>query len=223
MADRNPITATNVYSLTSETSVADSVGTLDAVRDGGLTIASQAALDFIYAASASQLGRLAKGTSLQYIRMNSAATAYEFASIAPTLLLEASGTTTNAAAENVSTLALASTLTIKDTLLIFVRHRNTGNAANVVPIIYNSTDGVTIATLSPANNNYYVDPVIVGAQSTTLVGGVSLPFAGVVIAPTRSTFTTSYAGAWTLALRHGGVTAPDTWQWEWAVYKLAGQ
>lgn len=219
----NPVTATRVSSLDSDGAVNDSVGTMATIRAGGIGLASQVALDLMTASSSTQWTRIAKGTSLQYLRMNSGATAYEFASIAPTLIAEASGTDTSAGATNVATIALASTLTIKDTLLVFVRHRNTGNAANVQPLLYNSTDGVTIATLSPANNNYYVDANYIGAQSTTLIGGVSLPFAGVVIAPTRSTFTTSYAGAWTLALRHGGVTAPDTWQWAWTVYKLAGQ
>lgn len=219
----NPVTATRVSSLDSDGSVNDSVGTMATIRAGGIGIASQAALDFVYASSATQLARLAKGTSLQYLRMNSAATGYEFAGIAPTLIKEGTGTSTDVGATNVDTLALGSTLTIKDALLVFVRHRNTGSAANVVPILYNSTDGVTIATLSTANNNYYSDVDVIGAQSTTLIAGTTLNFASAIVQATRATFTTAYTGAWTLALRHGGVTAPDTWVWEWAVYKIAGQ
>lgn len=222
MAD-NPIAATRVKSLVSDGNVSDSVGTLDAVRDGGLTLASQAAGDLMSASSASQWARLAKGTSLQYLRMNSGATTQEYASIAPTLIAEATGTTTAAGAENVATIALASTLTIKDALLVFVRHRNTGSAGNIVPILYNSTDAVTVAALSTANNNYYCDVVWVNAQATTRVGGTTLNFTGAIVQATRSTYTTSYAGNWTLALRHGGVTAGDTWEWEWAVYRIAGQ
>lgn len=204
-------------------SVADAGGTLDAVRDGGITLASQASGDLMAASSVSQWARVPKGAGLSYLRMNSGATGQEWAGLPMTLVKEGSGTTTTVGAENVDTFALASSLTIKDTLVVIVRHRNTGSAANVTPILQNSTDGVTIATLSAANNNYYSDIAFISAQSTTLVCGLSLPFAGVVIAPTRATFTTSYAGAWTLALRQGGVTAPDTWQWEWAVYRLNGQ
>lgn len=205
------------------TSVSDSVGTLDAVRDGGLTLASQAALDLMKASSASQWARVAAGTSLQYLRMNGGASDIEWGSIGIVLAKEGSGSTTSAAAQNVDTYALASTLTIKDALLVFVRHRNTGNAGSIAPLLYNSTDSVTIALTSPALNNYYTDVFFISAQATTRVGAIGLPFAGTVIAPTRSTFTTSYAGAWTLALRHGGVTAGDTWEWEWAVYRIAGQ
>lgn len=59
-------------------SVADSTGTLATVRGGGIGVASQQALDFIFASSGTQFGRLAKGTALQAVRLNSSATAYEF-------------------------------------------------------------------------------------------------------------------------------------------------
>lgn len=216
-------TATTGTGTVAAGTVTDSVGTMATIRAGGLGLASQAALDIMKASSSSQWVRLAKGTASQYLRMNSGATDIEWGSIAPLLIAEASGTSTDAGAANVATVALASSLTIKDALLVFVRHRNTGNAANVVPILYTSTDSVTISTLSTANNNYYTDVSFISAQSTTLVGGMLLNFGAGTVNATRSTFSTNYTGAWTLALRHGGVTAPDTWQWEWAVYKIAGQ
>ena len=205
------------------TSVSDPVGTMATIRAGGIGIASQATRDFLFAASATQLGRLAHGTAFQYPRINSAANAWEFANREVTLVKEGTGSSTAAGATNVDTVALASSLTIKDALVVFVRHRNTGSAGTVSPLLYSSTDSVTIALASPALNNYYIDTFFIGAQSTTRVGAMGLPFAGTVVAPTRATFVTSYAGAWTLALRHGGVTAGDTWEWEWAVYRLAGQ
>lgn len=52
---------------------------LNELRTGGIAIASQASLDFIFASSATQFGRLVKGSGLQVIRLNSGATAYEFA------------------------------------------------------------------------------------------------------------------------------------------------
>lgn len=58
--------------------LADSVGSLATVRAGGIGIASQAALDFVYASSSTQLARLAVGTALKVPRVNAAANAYEF-------------------------------------------------------------------------------------------------------------------------------------------------
>lgn len=51
-----------------------------ALYAGAMSIASQAALDVIFAASATQLGRLAVGSALQFLRVNAAASALEFAS-----------------------------------------------------------------------------------------------------------------------------------------------
>ncbi len=51
----------------------------NAMRSGGIAIANQSALDFLYAASPTQLGRIAKGTALQYPRINAGETGYEFA------------------------------------------------------------------------------------------------------------------------------------------------
>lgn len=51
------------------------------VRAGYIGIASQVALDFIYASSAYKLARLAAGSALQYPRINTAGTAWEFATL----------------------------------------------------------------------------------------------------------------------------------------------
>lgn len=50
------------------------------LRAGGLALASQAALDLIFAVSTTQLGRLAVGSALQVLRVNAGASAYEFTS-----------------------------------------------------------------------------------------------------------------------------------------------
>lgn len=49
-----------------------------ALYAGALGLTSQAALDFLYASSATQMARLAKGSGGQVVRLNSAGTAYEF-------------------------------------------------------------------------------------------------------------------------------------------------
>ena len=58
------------------------VNSILALRTGSIAIASQAALDFLYASSATQFARIAKGTAYQVPRINAAADGYEFADIA---------------------------------------------------------------------------------------------------------------------------------------------
>lgn len=215
----NPTTRTTGELITASIFNTDLVANLIELRAGGIAIASQAALDFLYASSATQLGRVAKGTGLQYLRMNAAANAYEFATPSLTLLKEGAGTDSSAGATNLDTYAMASSLTIKDTLLVFARLANTGSAANINITLHNTTDNVSIGSVqAAANTNYYVERALVMAQTATKVGFLST--AGAL---TRSTFVTNFTGNWTLALRHGGITAPDTLEWEWALYRLAGQ
>lgn len=213
----------NAGTVTGNTSIADGVGTMATIRAGGIGIASQAARSLILGSSATQFTVLNGGTSLQAPRINAAANAWEFYSPLMTLIKEGSGTANEVGATNVDTFALNSTLTIKDTLIVVVRQRNTGSAANINGRLYNSTDSVDVSLVSQANNNYYTDVVFINAQSTTRVGSTWLNFGTGAVVALRSTFTTSYAGAWTIALRHAGITAPDTWEWEWAIYKLPGQ
>jgi len=61
---------------------------LTELRAGGIAITSQAALDFLYASSSSQLARLAAGTALQVPRINAAATGWEFATLSIALVSE---------------------------------------------------------------------------------------------------------------------------------------
>lgn len=82
MAWATPTTRTTGTLVTAAIWNSDVVDNPIALRAGGIAIASQAALDFIYATSATQLARLAKGSGLQVIRINSGATAYEFANAA---------------------------------------------------------------------------------------------------------------------------------------------
>jgi hypothetical protein len=69
----------NAGSVTSSSSVSDSVGSMATIRAGGIGIASQTALDLITAGSTTQLARTAAGTALQVPRINSTGTGWEFA------------------------------------------------------------------------------------------------------------------------------------------------
>lgn len=226
-----------------------------ALRAGEVAIASQATGDVITAASATQLGRVAPSTAGTVLLSNGVGVAPSFgaapgaagtvltsngAGVAPsfavpvgtlTLLKANTGSTTNAAAEDVDTFAITG-LTVKDTLKIEVSIQAvTQNTASV--LLRNSTDGVTItdvwdsgAGAFTAGTNQTNDITVRNYQSaTTLVGAVSVyrsAAAGAIIGG-ASTFTTDWTGAWTIALRQGGVTAGGTFRWSWAIYKVAGQ
>ena len=78
MAYSAPSTRSTGNLITAAIWNADVVANPIAIYAGAMSISSQAALDFVYASSSTQLGRLSKGTALQSIRLNSAANAYEF-------------------------------------------------------------------------------------------------------------------------------------------------
>lgn len=142
---------------------------------------------------------------------------------AMTLLHSGSGTDSTVGATNVDTYALASQLTDKDTLYISMTLRSTGAAATIVPTIINSTDTATLATPTSINNAYRIynfwSRVVVGSPTLVTTVGTGNAF----IAPAAVTFTTNFTGAWTIALHHAGITAPDTLVWSWSIYKIAGQ
>lgn len=85
MAYVAPSTRTTGTLITAAIWNQDVVANAIAIYAGAMGIASQAALDFVYASSATQLARLAKGSGGQVVRLNAAASAYEFASNVPVL------------------------------------------------------------------------------------------------------------------------------------------
>ena len=200
-----------------------------ALRAGGIAIASQAALDFVYASSDSQLARLAKGSAYQVPRLNSAATGYEFAGQFLHLLKANSGTDTNAAATVIDTYALASQLTVKDSLLALVTLVSITQQTSAEFQIRNTTDDVSIAenTVAIPAGSACVSVVLItiGQAAATETHGLWLgSMAGTDINIQKDqTNTTALTGAVTVGLRHGGVTAGGTLQWRWALYRVVGQ
>lgn len=153
------------------------------------------------------------------------------------LLKANSGTDTSAGATNLDTYAMASQLTAKDTLLVFVEMEAV-TVAVVTPMLYNSTDSLALTHLigsnaaAPGNiaagEKYIGQSVIGNAQSAvTAVFGVSV---GKILDANRSmdgtgvsaSFATNWTGAWTLALRHAGVSG-GTCKWRWSVFRVKGQ
>lgn len=145
------------------------------------------------------------------------------------LLKEGSGTDTGAGAVNVDAYAMASGLTAKDSLLIeFVCESVTQATAGIG--IYNSTDAVTLQSAlgSLAAGAVYQSTIKVTPRQGSLVAISSL-VRGTDTTPTAhdeiklTTFSTNWTGAWTIALRHTGVTAGGTFKYEWKVYRMCGQ
>lgn len=183
---------------------------------GGTAQTSWTTGDFLYATASNTLGKRAIGTTGQVLTVSGGVPTW--AGFNLQLLYENSGTDATAGAANVDTFALASTLTVKDTLLVVMEATlPTGTAAVQ---LYNSTDGVALS----GSTNLGATPLtfyhLVDATTTTAVIGTRIHSA--TVAATNATFSTSYAGAWTIAYRHGGVSG-GTVTWAWKIYKLAGQ
>lgn len=150
------------------------------------------------------------------------------AAVTPWVLLQAtSGTTTNAAAENVATQAISG-LTAKDTLVVILTGLSSTQQTATLQL-YNSTDSVNITTGATVAGNEYFGGLCLVTQSqnsaTTWYGtrlwsgnSTALP-----ILPLQVGSTQAWTGSWTLALRHAGVTAGGTLLWRWSVYKVNGQ
>ena len=141
-----------------------------------------------------------------------------------TLLDTGSGTdTANAVVTTLDSFALSG-LTALDTLVMYVSFEATTQIA-LTPRITNTTDSVVITQSSSnvaAGGGKLWEVRIRQAQSAnTKVLGID---SSDLNAQTLSTFTTAWTGAWTIALRYGGMNgAGGTLNWSWALYKIAGQ
>lgn len=150
------------------------------------------------------------------------------------LLKSNSGADGTAGATNVDTVAITG-LTAKDTLKIIVTlEAVTQQTADAE--IYNSTDSKNLASISAvaiaAGRTIVFETTLQQAHTLgTLVTsrGVSINVSADDTATTgaaagyRNTVTTQWTGSWTLALRHGGVTAGGSLHWTWSVYRVVGQ
>lgn len=151
----------------------------------------------------------------------------------PILLRGASGTDVSAGAANVDTVAISG-LTALDTLLIEYGIRSV-TQATAKPILRNNTDALDIIVgLVPTGAAMAAGDKLIGTVKLRQLqhSNVSVFTQSITSVPATGAlqgdvfnpgFTTPWTGAWTLALRHGGVTAGGTFQWSWAVYKLPGQ
>ncbi len=144
------------------------------------------------------------------------------------LLHAGSGTSQAAGATNVDTIALSG-LTLLDSIWVLASMVSK-TQVTAAPSLLNSTDGVALATAPAqvglaitnffewtARQDKFSATNIITKQTTFDAGNAG------VLSQTLAAFATAWTAPWTLALRHGGVTAGGTLNWSWAVYKIAGQ
>ncbi len=153
-------------------------------------------------------------------------------SIGQVQLLKAnSGTDTAAVATNVDTIAISG-LTAKDQLYITFSCFTATQATGQVQL-YTATDAIVLASLTAgaalvANTGTIGSVIAMTDQSAVtqidnLVSALGSPGQGALNQVNATAVTTAWTGAWTLALRHNGVTAGGTFRYRWAVYKIVGQ
>lgn len=187
--------------------------------------------------NSSKVPALLAATALQSVRVNIGGTDWEpyTPSTGMSLYGQAEGTDTNVAAANVATFAITG-LTVKDTLRVVFRF-SSPTAQTAGPILaYNSTDSVVLANLcaTVAGDTFTAGSMEFGVDqgSDKSVISVGPTFTPVTIDGTNEngfsnwgtrTVTTAWTGNWTLAIRHGGVTATGTFRYRVAVYRVAGQ
>lgn len=218
--------------IVSSSSVADSVGTMATIRAGGLSVASQAAGDLLAASSTTQFARLAKGTALQVLRMNSGATAQEYATLPYTRLTSNSGTNTNAAAANMDTLALSG-LNAGDRLLVLWKLEAATQDITGPIMLYSTTDSAVVTNVIAAAAGVAAGETITGVCYLTpsqvnvkKVGAINtyVTFSSGAIANFASvapTLATNFTSPWTIAFRHTGVVAGGTAYWQWSIFLLS--
>lgn len=206
-------------SITATGNVSDSVGTMASLRSGALSIASQTTGDVITAASSTQLGRVAPGTSGNVLTSNGSA----WTSAAPaggslwTLIGTSSGTTnTSGAATNITTQAISG-LTSKDILMIVVSYDDPGATLTT----YSTTDSTDLGNIGvnglPGTGMQYIN---VNGNSNTTYN--VRRFYGSTTATAAVSVATAFTGSWTIALRSAG-GGSSALHWQFWVYKLAGQ
>lgn len=216
----NADTATlKANALTSTGNVSDSVGTMASLRSGAIGISGQTTGDVITAASSTQLGRVAPGTSGNVLTSNGSA----WTSAAPaggslwTLIGTSSGTTnTSGAATNITTQAISG-LTSKDILMIVVSYDDPGATLTT----YSTTDSTDLGNIGvnglPGTGMQYIN---VNGNSNTTYN--VRRFYGSTTATAAVSMATAFTGSWTIALRSAG-GGSSALHWQFWVYKLAGQ
>lgn len=150
-----------------------------------------------------------------------------------TLLKAGNGTSAAAGATTVDSIALP-TLTANDTLLIYFTCES-ATQQTTSPELYSVTDAAVIGTLQSQNSgNLAATGIIQGTVQLNQRQGITTNYLmtssgyspsgnSVFFNSVPYVATAVWTSGWTLALRHGGVTAGGTFKWAWSVYRVTGQ
>lgn len=141
------------------------------------------------------------------------------------LLHAGQGTDTTAGATTVDSIAISG-LTAKDILWV-VTVLESAAQPTAQANLYSVTDAVALMAITNA-------PLAAGTGAVAQTslsqrqGNANATQAGTTISGfgafgAFAAVATAWTGAWTLGLRHGGVTAGGTFKWMWQVWKLPGQ
>ena len=152
---------------------------------------------------------------------------------AMSLLHTNSGTNTSTSAVTLMSYPMASQLAATDGLVVYILLRSTGAANKGLETLFNSTDTVDIGSIIgtdviPVNqrvNSLWWAWGASGISGDT--GGAWINIenkAGTSYGPAGAApaFTTAWTGAWTIAVKHGGMESGGTMNWQWYIYKVLG-
>lgn len=226
-------TLASTLAVTGATTLTGGLNTPLVVAQGGSGVATHTAYGVIVggttATGATQT--ITPGTSGYLLTSGGASAVPTWAAATPaamTLLYANSGTSTAAVATTVDSIAISG-LTVKDRIHVLIAHQSV-TQATAQPKMYNVTDAAVFCNLTDAGSMTAGQTQSVAVYGMNQQSAVTLTtwFAtGRTATPAVTSFspfmTTNWTSPWTLGLRHDGVTVGGTYQYAWAVYKIAGQ
>ena len=177
-------------------------------------------------ATTSAHGLMPKGTGSTTTFFRSDMTQAAPPSGAVTLLGGGSGTDTNVAAANMATVAISGLTALDRLKVVWSVTTVTQQTANIILYDNTGTTAITAARTLAAGETLVQEAIILDRQAgVTNWWSSTFGFIDATAANGASSYggATDWTSSWTLALRHGGVTAGGTAQYTWSVYKLAGQ
>jgi hypothetical protein len=168
-----------------------------ALRGGAIAIASQAALDFIYASSSTQFARLVKGNAYQVPRMNSAANAWEFASFNINQVINATyGTQASSSSSAYADTGLTASITptsSSNKVLVLVHQAGCGKDTGNTSINLKLLRGATLVAQMASQDAF------TGDTSANFIGGISGAYLDSPATTSSTTYKTQYASAANIA------------------------
>jgi len=144
------------------------------------------------------------------------------------LLYAQSGTSTDTSARVIDSYALASQLTVLDTLIVEITLSNSAGSVGQ-PFLYNSTDSVSLGgatgyNLGSTSADIWSVRITCAANNAKKVAAFHSFTTGgtAVTVGAQPVFTTNATGNWTLQLKQVSASA-GTVSWSWRIYRLKGQ